>query len=48
MYLINNSLKSIKTITLLLIYFVTFVVSANDETEFLLTTKATEEGYAYF
>jgi hypothetical protein len=45
MYLINNSLKNIKTITLLFTCFFTFNVLANDEYNFLLMNKATEQGY---
>jgi hypothetical protein len=46
MYLINNPLKNIKTITLFFIYFFTFNVLANDEYNFLLMDKAAEQGYA--
>ena len=46
MYLINNPLKSIKIGILLLIFFLTFNVSANDEDDFLSVTKSAEQGDA--
>lgn len=46
MYLINNPLKNIKTITLLLICFLTFNVFANEADELLSITKSAEQGDA--
>ena len=39
MYLINTSLKNIKTITLLLICFISFYASANDVPDFIETKR---------
>ena len=47
MYLINNPIKNIKTITLLLICFISFNASANDVPDALETTGYAEQGHAF-